>query len=76
MKKYEYKFVKVSRPGVKKGIFYVTRRGAAFEACKEVILSEAANGWRLKQVVVPFNEKTGVYGAHCYQVIFEREVNK
>lgn len=77
MKKYEYKFVKVSgSPGVKKGIFCVAAKGAAFEACKEVILSQAADGWRLKQVVVPFNGKTGVYGARCYQVIFEREAEQ
>ncbi|WP_156563231.1 DUF4177 domain-containing protein [Clostridium paraputrificum] len=50
-------------------------KGETFEACKDVIIKEAENGWRLKQVVVPFNEKTGVYGTYCYQVIFEREVN-
>ena len=50
-------------------------KGETFEACKDVIIKEAENGWRLKQVVVPFNEKSGVYGTYCYQVIFEREVN-
>lgn len=30
--------------------------------------------YEYKFVEVPFNEKTGVYGACCYQIIFEREV--
>lgn len=29
----------------------------------------------VKQVVVPFNEKAGVYGAYGYQIIFEREID-
>lgn len=71
---YKYKYVKVAVVGEKKGIFFHVRKGDTFEACKEVINQEAAKGWRLKQVVVPFNEKTGVYGARCYQVIFEKEI--
>lgn len=73
MKNYKYKYVKVPVIGVKKGFLFLTHKGDTFEACKEVIDKEAINGWRLKQVVVPFNEKTGVYGAYCYQVIFEKE---
>ncbi len=34
----------------------------------------AEGGWRLRQVVTPFNEKAGVYAAMGYQIIFEREL--
>lgn len=69
MKKYEYKFVNVpSKVGFK------VKSGDTFEECKDIINSEACNGWRLKQIVVPFNERTGVYGAGCYEIIFEKEI--
>lgn len=69
MKKYEYKFVEIpSKTGLK------VKTGETFEECKKVIMAEAEQGWRLKQVVNPFNEKTGVYGSYCYQIIFEREI--
>lgn len=51
------------------------KAGDTFEECKRIIIAEAENGWRLKQVVIPFNEKSGVYGANCYQVIFEKEAD-
>ena len=54
MKKYEYKFVEVTRKtGLK------VKVGDSFEECKQVIMAEAEQGWRLKQVVTPFNEKEG-----------------
>ncbi len=68
MKQYEYKFVEVPR---KYGLN--AKNGDSFEECKQVILSEAGQGWRLKQVVTPFNEKTGLFTTSCYQIIFERE---
>lgn len=69
MKKYEYKFVEVTRKtGLK------VKVGDSFEECKQVIMAEAEQGWRLKQVVTPFNEKTGMVISYCYQLIFEREV--
>lgn len=68
MKKYEYKFVEVS---VKNNLR--TKPGESFEECKKIILEEAEKGWQLKQVVTPFNEKLGVYGAMGYQIIFEKE---
>lgn len=68
---YEYKFIEI--PLHINGGFK-TKTGDAFEKCKEVIIEEAKNGWRLKQVVIPANEKTGVYGAYCYQIIFEKEL--
>lgn len=69
MKKYEYKFVEIpKRMGMK------VKTGDAFEECKQVIIAEAEQGWRLKQVVTPFDEKTGLFVSYCYQIIFEREV--
>ena len=69
MKKYEYKFVEVPRiNGIK------VKTGDTFEECKKVILLEAENGWRLKQIVTPFNERTGIFTSNCYQIIFEREL--
>ncbi len=50
------------------------QKGKTFEACKDVIIEEAKNSWRLKQIVVPANEKTDVYNPYCYQIIFEKEV--
>ncbi len=69
MKKYEYKFIEI---GLEKG--FKVSAGATFEACKKVIIAEAEQGWRLKQVVTPINEKSGVNSPLCYQIIFEREV--
>ncbi|MBQ4536087.1 MAG: DUF4177 domain-containing protein [Lachnospiraceae bacterium] len=69
MKKYEYKFVKIPRrTGIK------VKTGETFEECKRVIMAEAEQGWKLKQVVTPFDEKTGVFVSYCYEIIFEREV--
>lgn len=75
MKKYEYKFIEiplVSDKTEKSGYGYVQTRQpqVPFEACKEAIISEASNGWRLKQILEP---RMSVYGANCYQVILERE---
>ncbi len=69
MKKYEYKFVEVK---VQLGLR--TKAGSTFDECKKIITSEAEDGWRLKQIVTPINEKSGVNTPLCYQIIFEREV--
>lgn len=66
---YEYKFVEVP---VKKTI--KATPGEGFEACKSIITEEAKNGWRLKQVVTPFDEKMGVYMAIGYQIVFEKHI--
>lgn len=66
--KYEYKFIEV--PLRENG--FKTKLGETFEICKEVIVEEADNGWRLKQIVIPANEKTRVVAPYCYQIIFER----
>ena len=69
MKKYEYKFVKIS---AKRGL--KDKVGDTFDECIRIINVEAENGWRLKQVVTPFNEKLGVNSAIGYQIIFEKEI--
>ena len=50
------------------------KRGETFEKCKQVITEEAQQGWRLKQIVAPFDEKSSAYYAYAYQIIFEREL--
>ncbi len=42
-----------------------------FEECKKFINSHSEQSWRLKQIVVPLNEKTDVYGAWCYQIVLK-----
>lgn len=66
---YEYKFINVP---VDKS--FKVKRGDSFEKCKEIIKEEAKNGWRLKQIVTPINEKTGINVTYAYEIIFEREV--
>ena len=68
MKKYEYKFVEVPK---KTG--WKVKAGETFEECKQVILTEVEQGWRLKQVITPFVENSCAYVTNCYQIIFERE---
>ena len=53
---------------------FKVKKGDTFEKCKQIIIEEAEQGWRLKQVVVPFDEKTYKYEPYCYQIIFEREL--
>ena len=69
MKKYEYKFVEVKSKMVRKN-----KTADTFEECKKVIIAEAEQGWRLQQVVKPFDETQGIFASYCYQIIFEREV--
>lgn len=68
MAQYEYKFVKIPR------VTTFTKQDD-FEKCKDVIISEAKDGWRLKQVVVPYEEKAGAFFPKGYQIIFEKEIN-
>ncbi len=70
--KYEYKFVEV--PLREKG--FKTKLGETFEKCKRIIVEEADNGWRLKQIVIPANERTGVAAPYCYQIIFEKPIEE
>ncbi|EDT13293.1 TPA: DUF4177 domain-containing protein [Clostridium perfringens] len=66
---YEYKFINVP---VDKS--FKCKRGDSFEKCKDIIKEEAKSGWRLKQIVTPINEKTGVNVTYAYEIIFERKV--
>jgi len=66
---YEYKFIEVP---LKTG--FKSKTGDTFQECKNIIIEEAKNGWRLKQIIMPVNEKTGMYTVYCYQIIFEKEV--
>lgn len=49
------------------------KTGETFEECKKVIMEEDEQGWRLKQAVNPFNEKTGVSASYCYQITLSRQ---
>ena len=76
MKKYEYKFIEIPLVPVKKEKAKTVRGEmppVPFEACREAIVREAADGWRLKQILEP---KVSVYGGNCYQIIFERETEE
>lgn len=66
MAQYEYKFVEIPRSSL-------FAKQDDFEKCKEVISSEAKNGWRLKQVIVPYQENCGAFFAKGYEIIFEKE---
>lgn len=68
MLQYQYKFVEIPRSSL-------LGKHDDFDKCKEVIVSEAQNGWRLKQVIVPYQEKSGAYFPKGYEIIFEKEVN-
>ena len=57
MKKYEYKFAEVT---AKRGL--KDRAGENFDEWKDIIIAEAENGWRLKQVVIPFHKRMSNYG--------------
>ena len=66
---YEYKFINVP---VDKS--FKCKRGGFFEKWKDIIKEEAKNGWRIKQIVTPINEKSGVNSTYAYEIIFERKV--
>ncbi len=75
MKRYEYRFVEVPATWRRRGpMAGAPKAGSTFEACKEAIRREAADGWRFRQMVTPFREGSGVGHLLCYQLIFEREL--
>ncbi|MFT9076095.1 DUF4177 domain-containing protein [Ethanoligenens sp.] len=66
MAQYEYRFVEIP-------LSPMTKQADDIKKCKEVIASDAQNGWRLKQVVVPYHERFGLFRAKGYEIIFEKE---
>ncbi len=52
-----------------------TRKGDTFKTCMEIIHKYARNGWRLVQVVIPANEKTGIATQFAYEILFEKKIN-
>lgn len=70
--KYEYKFVEV--PLREHG--FNTKVGESFNRCKSIIIEEASKGWKLNQILIPANEKTGISMPYCYQIIFERIIEE
>ncbi|MEG0894286.1 MAG: DUF4177 domain-containing protein [Oscillospiraceae bacterium] len=69
MKKYEYKFIEV-----KIETEFDVQQGDTFEKCKNIVQSETQAGWKLNQIVIPYNEKFGIGGVYCYQIILEKEI--
>ena len=68
---FEYKFIEVP---LKQG--FKVKKGDSFEECKKIIIEESRNGWRLNQIVVPPADSTWMYYPYCYQIIFEKEIDK
>lgn len=68
MGKFDYKFVEVPFDGdLKAG------NAHTFERCKEVIIKEAAGGWRLIQIISHAGDKKTLVGHCCYEIILEKE---
>ena len=61
MGKFDYKFVEVPCDGnLKNG------NTETLERCKEIIMNEAAQGWRLIQIISPAGERRMISGG-CYR---------
>jgi len=68
MSQYEYKFVEIPRSWI-----FAFFKHYDFENCKDVIVSEAKKGWKLRQVVVPYRER--IFYPRGYEIIFEKEIH-
>ena len=67
MGKFDYKFVEVPCDGnLKNG------NTETLERCKEIIMNEAAQGWRLIQIISPAGERRMISGG-CYEIVLEKE---
>ncbi|MGG5461008.1 DUF4177 domain-containing protein [Clostridium sp. B9] len=66
---YDYKFINV--PVERR---FRSNRGESFEKCKEIVSEQSKQGWRLKQIVVPVNEKTYADAPFCYEIILEKKI--
>lgn len=62
---YEYKSIEVKQS---------SQKGETFNQCMEIVQEHAKEGWRLVQIVIPPNEKTGVMTAYAYMVILEKRI--
>lgn len=68
MGRFDYKFVEVPFDGnIKNG------NGETLARCKEIIMSEAAEGWRLIQIISPLGEKKLLSGDSSYEIVLEKE---
>ena len=67
MGKFDYKFVEVPLDGNLKNGNMET-----LERCKEIIMSEAAQGWRLIQIISPAGERRMISGG-SYEIVLEKE---
>lgn len=69
MGKYNYKFVEVPFEGDLK-----TDGREIFQKCKEIIITESAQGWRLIQIVTPDASKKCLGSKCCYEIVLEQEI--
>ena len=70
MGKFDYKFVEVPCDGnLKNG------NTETLERCKEIIMNEAAQGWRLIQIISPAGERRMISGG-CYEIVLERKTEE
>ena len=67
MGKFDYKFVEVPLDGNLKNGNMET-----LERCKEIIMNEAAQGWRLIQIISPAGERRMISGG-SYEIVLEKE---
>lgn len=68
MGRFDYKFVEVPFDGNLK-----TGGMETFQRCKEIIMNEAADGWRLIQIISPAGEKKLSTSMSSYEIVLEKE---
>ena len=68
---YEYKFYRVPLETKAQGSNVDCKDD--FYMVKDFLLSMTDNDWKFKQIVIPFDEKKGIYCTLGYEVIFERK---
>lgn len=66
---YKYEFVDVETQNSLKD-----SKDKGFEKCKSIINQYAEEGWRLVQIVEPYNEKMGVMRPFKYTIVFEKSI--
>lgn len=68
---YEYKFYRVPLETKAQGSNVDCKDD--FYMVKDFLLFMTDNDWKFKQIVIPFDEKKGIYCTLGYEVIFERK---